>query len=812
MEKPSTSLSYKAVALMASFALMLSMVPAAWADENPTGIIAGTVASGTADAEASTASHSEPTADPSAQAQPASAKAAEGSSTGGTTVSIAVYRSSFPIVDWVLKAPDDLDKDHSPTWDNRPSDLPSSASPGQPCKTPAGYTGAMEPTREGYLFAGWSLDPSAPKGQRLNALVMPEGAPESGSYTLYALWIPEIYSIIFDLSKNPAKDEGPLSETAFELNWPELAATDRKVEALGGGCFRVSGFTVKDSVYDEDYDPDTGLITLPKPARSGYRLLGWAEPAGQGVARDAANGSFGLNLARLAQIDGTPVLTARWTSAFGVTTPLSITFGDYDKTGAPGNPWLGDADETAADDATQSEADDTAKGDQEGYEALGQAYFENTSWHEAVRLVGLASARHASASQVLTTYDSSKASEAQVLGDDTEANPGERLLSLYPSASAPTDDKSSGIHFRLTDSLDEAALGDAFAMAPQGEEGAKRAISYGLNLSTDPVDGSANHGLVLPTNDYERTQIATVSYTFATAKSANADPLSECFYIQDGSSIYDLDYIKQAANDLASHSNDPTLSPYYSQFKKWLDNQATTDARPGAGPYFKLRVDGVYHDVQLLGICQDTLTTPVDGRTVAGLTFGFKEIYAYGAYTSNAANRIPFDSRMNLTNTSAGGWGSTHLRALLQNTFLPSLDELMQDAIAPVNKYHQTHKDDAIDPITGTTLQKTTNETIWVPSAFEVFGGTFTQGNITESETGIPGYAPFQYQAFAGNNGTSPNAKATKLFDGETAETRVWWTRSGHWNNPTYFCVIGLHGDYSYGGLAAQGVIPCFAL
>ncbi|MCI8340517.1 MAG: hypothetical protein HFJ73_02850 [Eggerthellaceae bacterium] len=823
MRKSVASFAHKTIALCAALALSLSVPSLAWAEGNPSGTIAGTVAGSAAEAEEGEGmpSSGEPDAQgaPEASAQSASTKAADGSGTGGTTVSIAVYRSSFPITKWDLN-----DDDYSLTkaeWDNRPANsaLPQQGSPGSEVEwpeagMPAGY---KEPVRAGFEFAGWSVDKSASAGGYIDgsspALTMPEGAPTSDpkEYTLYALWTPNEYSVVFDLSKNPESKKGPGDDASFKLNWSTSDGV-RTVTDLGQGRFHVDGFTMKEA----HYDSATRTVGLPEPARSGYRFLGWAEPDGQDLAIDNADKTgYAMNPVRLTQINGTPILTARWTSAFGVTAPLSITFGDYDVTGAPGNPWLGDKNQTAGDDTTQSEADDTAKDDREGYEALGQAYFENTGWHEAVKVVGLASERYASANQVLTTYDTKKASEAQVLGDGTEANPGERLLSLYPSASAPgkDDDKSSGIHFRLTDAVSEGALGDAFTMAPQGEDGSKKAISYGLNLSTDPTDGSANHGLVLPTNDYERKQIATVSYTFAAAdvvgdKILTPDGDASAFYIDipqefiekhsftaiADPGIYGVRVIKEVADNLAAKGS---ASPYYGFCKSLMDSQGAS-ASGGSldGPYFKLALGSSTWDVQILGIAQDYLAQDDSGTRYAderkaGLSFALRDIYT--------------ETTMRPSSTNTGSWANSSIRTYLHGTFYQSLPEQLKDHLAVVSKRQQKGRTDSFG-------YQQTSETVFLPGFFEVYGARggydYSFYNYNADETYAKG--SFQYQTFlGGNDGTTFNRTAAKKLNGQA---KAWWCRSSGMDAASYLLVNATGERYSHVASGTFGVVPCFCL
>ena len=805
MRKSVASFSHKTVALCAALALAFSMAPLAWADDGPAGTIAGTVAGNAAEGverpEDAAATESLDAQAPEASTQSADAKVAEGSSAGGTTVSIAVYRSSFPIAKWDLND-DDFNLTKA-VWENRPADpaLPQQASPGSEVAwpesgKPAGYE---EPTRAGFEFAGWSTDKSASAGGYIDGsspkLTMPEGAPTSDpkAYTLYALWTPNEYSVVFDLAKNPEPKKGPGDDASFDLKW---ASSDgvRTVTDLGDGRYRVDGFTMEEA----HYDPVTRTVGLPEPARSGYRFLGWSEPDGQSLAiDDAAKTGYAMNPVRLTQIDGTPVLTARWTSAFGVTAPLSITFGDYDKTGAPGNPWLGDEDEAAADDTTQAQQDKEGAGEQEGYAKGGQAFFENTSWHEAVKLVGLTSTRHANANQVLTTYDTSKASEAQVLGDDTEENPGERLLSLYPSTPAPTDDKSSGIHFRLTDTVTEATLEDAFTMAPQGEEGARKDISYGLNLATDPVDGSANHGLVLPTDDYERKQIATVSYTFATATAASEDPVNENYFwtVDDNGTrrVGPLE-IKRDAELIAS-GDAATISKYtawlnedHPFYLRWYD-QGLTESEGG---YAQGRFS-VYR-VRIIGINHDTLTTPQGGRTKAGLTFQFAELLKY-------------PMRMNSTATSTGGWGSCAVRSAL-NTSSGAVRKQAPAAFLEDIKWVKKpyHNRSALTSISDSLFLVSLQE---LTGTIANFGGAYS-GEGTRYAYWSKRTMPNKWN---GHTGAVPSESLKMRVPGSTSPM-PWWLRSSVSNvDGRFVSALANGGLYDVSASSTTTyLLPCFAM
>ena len=817
MRKSVAPFAHTLVAALMAVILAFSMVPLAWADDGPAGTIAGTVAGNAADTEGSKdAAASNEQEAPEASAQSASTKAAEGSGTGGTTVSIAVYRSSFPIAKWDLND-DDFNLTKA-VWESRPADpaLPQQASPGSEVAWPESGKPAdyKEPTRAGFEFAGWSTNKSASAGGYIDGnepkLTMPKDAPKDKEYTLYALWTPNEYAVIFDLGKNPDPSRGPLTEDAYALNWSTQDGI-RTVSKIDNSRYRVSGFTMKEA----DYDKTTRTVGLPVPARSGYRFLGWTEPSGQNLAVDNANkDGYAMNPVRLTQIDGTPVLVARWAAAFGVTAPISITFGDYDKTGAPGNPWLGDAATEAkageaADDATQSEADDTAKGDQEGYEALGQAYFENTGWDLNVSIVKVESARAPSANQVLTTFDSSKASEAQVLGGtDGEGaeHEGERLLSMYPLAAVPegaAERKEKGVHFRLDDTVAEGAGSNLGAFVIAGKtyesEDHKLPVSFGLNLSTDPVDGSANHGLVLPTNDYERKQIATVSYTFAQTAMNWDNPIQgDGFFIDLGNQFLGLENIKSIAEQLSRYGS---ASPWYEEFYKILESQRMVEGHPGGGPYFKLRVDGRYLDVQLIGICQDVKTG--GGGEKAGLSFALRDMYACNQSCSAEAGGGFFDCAMGEPTNNSGGWLESGLRDRLRQGFMQSLDPAVQSAIVPVDKMQQLSRLD------GSGVQITENETVWLPSMYEVFGREIPSFNPTEALTDRSDLT-FQYQAFAAGHTSEYAPLGIKTYNGNPER---WFLRSAYQGGDRQFCAVLPNGFRATGEVGnGHGVVPCFAM
>jgi len=222
MRKSVASFAHTFVAALMAAALTFSMVPAAWADDGPAGTVAGTVAGnaaeGSEDPEDAAATEGTDAQAPAAETRSADAKAAAstGAAATGTTIKIAVYRSSYPLI-WDLNdagAPDAT----KAKWDSKPDAWPTEGSPGSAVGTCEGYVPwtddkdpGSEPSRTGFNFLGWSTKPTvAVEGTgKLDTLSIPkdtqpaEGEDGAKSITLYALWAPISYSVAFDLTKNP---------------------------------------------------------------------------------------------------------------------------------------------------------------------------------------------------------------------------------------------------------------------------------------------------------------------------------------------------------------------------------------------------------------------------------------------------------------------------------------------------------------------------------------------------------------------------------------------------------------------------------
>ena len=145
----------------------------------------------------------------------------------------------------------------------------------------------------------------------------------------------------------------------------------------------------------------------------------------------------------------------------------------------------------------------------------------------------------------------------------------------------------------------------------------------------------------------------------------------------------------------------------------------------------------------------------------------------------------------------------------MEPTFWGKLSAETQAAIVGVDKYQQSPQSDEDDPATGAKLQKTTDETIWLPSVYEVYGMSFLDYNESEALTTVVGYVPFQYMAYQLDGASDTNTHAIKTYNGSI---NYWWLRSVRQGN-TFFCHVTPNGSRSNTyATYLGGAAPCFAL
>ena len=624
------------------------------------------------------------------------------------------------------------------------------------------------PSREGYEFLGWSTDEQGTNPQKSVTVTA-----ASSDTTFYAAW--RSYAIDFDVDSEPGDEDYP-GEAKDPISVPDAVGAD-------------------------------GTIAIEDPKRPGYVFEGWVIPTEDGteavdqdlVYKDEADGKWYVDASKLpdyAGDDGRVELTARWTSVISVDVPSSVTF--------------------YADLVTQGQ--ESREGVAEG--AFGQSKVANQSQVD-LRVVGLESSAVKTEGSTLGADSILKKADAATPSSSTQ-----KLLSLYPSTKQWTADElqdpdavggskaATAVDFDLDDILLEKSFSaDDFTIA------AGDTLNMGYRLNLSETGQQLDYDKLSTLEEGQSASIANVSYSFGLADPQVPDPtgstsdplyveLTPDFLIDNGligyarPGIYGFSDIKTAANDLSTHDDDPTQSAYYSLYRALLDKQVMTSGNPGVGPYFQLKVDGVYLPLQLIGICQDTKS---DGSGKAGLTFQTRDVYAYNNVRSNEAGGGAFNyTYMNSSNTNSGGWGSAAMRSTLRSAFWGYLPAEVQVAIIPVAKYQQLP-----NGTTAAYLQKTTNETVWLPSVHEVFGASFAGYNESEALKSN-GHVPFQYMAYVGNAGSTTNTCAIKTYNGGVC---FWWFRSAYRSTATLFCGVNSPGERTnYEATRPYGVAPAFCL
>ena len=496
---------------------------------------------------------------------------------------------------------------------------------------------------------------------------------------------------------------------------------------------------------------EDGKVAIPTPVRAGMRFLGWESSAPGLVSQEGT--SWSIDCTRLPSIGGAPTLTARWAYVVSVDTPAAVTFGEYD---------MATGDVTVGEQPNPSDLDDAYDVDSKKGTPVS---FKSASKCD-VGIEGIASASRAGISLIKAKEGASK--DAEVRASD--------LVTMKVGEGSP--DARNTLSFALDDELgkDELAPATAFVIPAEGSLPA----SFRLNLEENGAYVSDEAAGPEP----ESKDLAVLSYAYraipyGTGQLDSSGACTEDMYIPyDAANPFGLADIKEAANDIASRGYD---SEHWWLYKHLMyeDERNKTNAR--------VKVGTAYHDVQILGLRQDKLSTPTDGRAYAGLTFGWRDIYSM--QTMNAANPAGVGSL---------GWSYPQpLRTYLRGEFTASLPAAVRQSIMTVAKSQQLAKGG---------LQRSA-EIVFLPSMYEVFGTAFADHNGSEGIADA-----FQYQYFAQSGTKSINAAAMKPYNGLM---NSWWLRSAYssgtvdWN----FGLVSDKGARWAGGTYYDfGVVPCFAL
>ena len=225
---------------------------------------------------------------------------------------------------------------------------------------------------------------------------------------------------------------------------------------------------------------------------------------------------------------------------------------------------------------------------------------------------------------------------------------------------------------------------------------------------------------------------------------------------------------KAVADDIAAKGE---ASPAYAKAKAAMD----------AGTKFSVKLtDGKTLTYRIIGINHDNLA---DGSGKAGLTF--------------LTTSTGIQSRMNATNTNAGGWEKSELRAKMNSgeiwNLMPSDFQSKVKAVRKLtNNVGGTDKNAAVTATSDKLFLLSYSEI--VPTSYWASSYPWTSSEGT------------QYEAFKG--------KVTENYSGnDCLKIGYWWERSAYPYNSGNFLNVNSDGDPSdyYGAASSNCVCPAFS-
>ena len=192
--------------------------------------------------------------------------------------------------------------------------------------------------------------------------------------------------------------------------------------------------------------------------------------------------------------------------------------------------------------------------------------------------------------------------------------------------------------------------------------------------------------------------------------------------------------------------------------------------------------------VQIVGFAHDDKTA--GGK--AGITFMFGDAIA--------------EAPMNQTDTNAGGWEASQMRAYLNGDGMALLPEDLKKVVAPVDKL--TNNVGETQDVSAVT---TTSDSLWLLSAAELCGSIDWYSD--PSYNAVLNAEGFEYQLFRDTAVDSSNANDILVKNYQNSPYR-WWERSPIPSNSDYFLYVNSGGgpDYSVGAGNSFGVVPGFCL
>ncbi|KAB1648548.1 DUF6273 domain-containing protein [Adlercreutzia muris] len=192
--------------------------------------------------------------------------------------------------------------------------------------------------------------------------------------------------------------------------------------------------------------------------------------------------------------------------------------------------------------------------------------------------------------------------------------------------------------------------------------------------------------------------------------------------------------------------------------------------------------------VQIVGFAHDDKTA--GGK--AGITFMFGDAIA--------------EAPMNQTDTNAGGWEASQMRAYLNGDGMALLPEDLKKVVAPVDKL--TNNVGETQDVSAVT---TTSDSLWLLSAAELCGSIDWYSD--PSYNAVLNAEGFEYQLFRDTAVDSSNANDILVKNYQNSPI-FWWVRSPIPLYSDRFRYVGSDGYPGYYGYASssRGVVPGFCL
>ncbi len=198
--------------------------------------------------------------------------------------------------------------------------------------------------------------------------------------------------------------------------------------------------------------------------------------------------------------------------------------------------------------------------------------------------------------------------------------------------------------------------------------------------------------------------------------------------------------------------------------------------------------DGTQTTVQIVGFAHDDKTA--GGK--AGITFMFGDAIA--------------EAPMNQTDTNAGGWEASQMRAYLNGDGMALLPEDLKKVVAPVDKL--TNNVGETQDVSAAT---TTSDSLWLFSAAELCGSIDWYSD--PSYNAVFNAEGFEYQLFRDMAVDSSNANDILVKNYQNSPY-FWWGRSPDPGDSAYFLIVSSDGYpyYGNGAVYSRGVVPGFCL